>query len=71
MRVVYTLYERKRYSVVITGSSSRLLARELAAQLRGRTAAVRVLPFSLREILAIHGLSSPPWATTARPELDT
>ena len=50
---VYTLFEKKRYFIFITGSSSRLLSREIATQLRGRSISVLVLPFSFKEIIAL------------------
>ncbi|MBC7090722.1 MAG: AAA family ATPase [Nitrososphaeria archaeon] len=34
-KTIYTLYEKKRYYIFITGSSSKLLRREIATQLRG------------------------------------
>ena len=55
-RVVYTLYERKLYSIVLTGSSSKLLSREIATQLRGRSMPVLVLPFSFKELIGIKGV---------------
>jgi len=43
---VYELYEKKKYNIFITGSSSRLLSKEIATQLRGRTQNILILPFS-------------------------
>ncbi len=51
VRTVYFLYESKRYHIFITGSSSKLLSKEIATQLRGRSITVKILPFSLKEIL--------------------
>ncbi|MEM5821369.1 MAG: ATP-binding protein, partial [Candidatus Aenigmatarchaeota archaeon] len=39
------------YNVFITGSSSKLLPKEIATQLRGRTLSYLLLPFSFREFL--------------------
>ncbi|MGC8533691.1 MAG: ATP-binding protein [Candidatus Parvarchaeum sp.] len=50
-RLIYTLYEKKRYKVVITGSSSKLLSREIATSLRGRALPLIVLPLSFEEVL--------------------
>lgn len=55
-RAVYTLYERKRHYIFITGSSSKLLSREIATQLRGRVVTTRVYPFSLKEVLLLEGI---------------
>ncbi|MGQ4891583.1 MAG: ATP-binding protein [Candidatus Njordarchaeia archaeon] len=53
---VYTLYEKKRYNIYVTGSSSKLLAYELASKLRGRTIPVNIYPFSMGEILKINNI---------------
>ncbi len=45
------LHESKKFTIFITGSSSKLLSRELATELRGRTLATEVLPLSFREFL--------------------
>ena len=50
-RVVRTLIDRENAQIFITGSSSKLLSREVATQLRGRTLTYRVFPFSFREFL--------------------
>lgn len=51
---VYFLYERKRYYVFITGSSSKLLGKEIATQLRGRAIPLYVFPFSFAEVWRIN-----------------
>ncbi len=48
--LVRSLYDRG-YKVWITGSSSKLLGREIATALRGRTLTYTLLPFSFREFL--------------------
>ncbi len=50
-RFVYTLFEKKRYKIVITGSSSKLLSKEIATSLRGRSLPLMVLPLSFKELL--------------------
>ncbi len=45
-----TLLDR-HYNVLITGSSSKLLSKEIATQLRGRSLTYLLLPFSFREFL--------------------
>lgn len=45
------LLDLQRYKMFVTGSSSKLLGRELATQLRGRTFSYLLLPFSFREFL--------------------
>ncbi len=43
--------EEEGYNVFATGSSSKLMARKIATQLRGRTISYTLLPFSFREYL--------------------
>lgn len=52
---IYSLVEKKRYNLFITGSTSKLLSKELATQLRGRTLNIIVFPFSFKEFLTING----------------
>jgi len=47
--------EREGFRVYITGSSSRLLSREIATSLRGRTLTYELFPFSFREFLRTRG----------------
>lgn len=56
-RVLRTLHNRRRHTIVITGSNSSLLTREIATELRGRYEDVRLLPFSFRELLAFRGMA--------------
>ncbi len=43
--------------IVITGSSSKLLSKEIATSLRGRTLSLKVHPFSFREFLKVKGFT--------------
>lgn len=43
--------------LIITGSSSKLLSREIATELRGRTLSVKVFPLSFKEFLSARGIS--------------
>jgi hypothetical protein len=45
------------FNIFLTGSSSRLLSREIATSLRGRTISYYFLPFSFREFLKSKGFS--------------
>jgi len=53
---VYSLIEKKRYHLFITGSTSKLLSKEIATQLRGRVVSVPVFPFSFKEYLGVKGI---------------
>ncbi|MCD6476592.1 MAG: ATP-binding protein [Candidatus Aenigmarchaeota archaeon] len=48
---IYSLIEKKKYHLFITGSSSKLLSKEIATQLRGRVISIPVFPFSFKEYL--------------------
>jgi uncharacterized protein len=45
------LLDKNKYRILVTGSSSRLLSREIATSLRGRTLTYLLLPFSFTEYL--------------------
>jgi len=49
------LLELQRYNIFVTGSSSKLLSREIATQLRGRTFSYLLLPLSFMEFLRAKG----------------
>ncbi len=69
-RIVYSLHEKKRYCLFVTGSSSKLLSREIATRLRGRTLTVLVLPLSFREFLDFKGARvEPPLSTRGENQL--
>jgi predicted AAA+ superfamily ATPase len=51
-RGVRSISDRKKYSIVITGSSSKMLSSEISTHLRGRSITHLLLPFSFREFLA-------------------
>lgn len=48
---VRRIYDTKKFNIVLTGSSSKLLSKEIATHLRGRAVNFEVLPFSFREFL--------------------
>lgn len=47
--------QRQGYNMVLTGSNSRLLSRELSTHLTGRHTQVSIFPFSFREIIKNEG----------------
>lgn len=51
------IYEFKKFFIFITGSSSKLLSKELATELRGRALSYHLFPLSFREILRIKKIS--------------
>ena len=50
-KVVRELHDLKKYRIFLTGSSSKLLSKEIATQLRGRSLSFILLPFSFKEFL--------------------
>ena len=52
------LMRTDRCEVYITGSSARMLSREIATQMRGRALAWEIFPFSFREFLDFKGIDA-------------
>lgn len=50
-RVLRTLHNRRRFKIVVSGSNSKLLDREIATELRGRYENILLMPFSFEEYL--------------------
>ena len=50
------LMRTENCEVCITGSSARMLSREIATQMRGRALSWEIFPFSFREFLDFHGV---------------
>jgi predicted AAA+ superfamily ATPase len=59
-RVLRTLHNRRRFKIIVSGSNSRLLGREIATELRGRYEDFLMLPFSFREYLQYRTISFTP-----------
>ncbi|MCL5101481.1 MAG: ATP-binding protein [Candidatus Parvarchaeota archaeon] len=56
-KAVYSLHEKKIFKIIITGSSSKLLSKEIATSLRGRTLTYFVYPLSFKEYLLFKGIT--------------
>ncbi|MCD6381687.1 MAG: ATP-binding protein [Candidatus Aenigmarchaeota archaeon] len=56
-KVVRELHDLRKYEIFITGSSSKLLSKEIATRLRGRSLSFLLLPFSFREFLVAKGIN--------------
>lgn len=57
---VRRMYDREKIRIFITGSSSKLLSKEIATALRGRTISYELQPFSFLEILRAKGIDVTP-----------
>ncbi|MEK6724976.1 MAG: ATP-binding protein [Deltaproteobacteria bacterium] len=56
-KFVRRLYDTENCRVYITGSSAKLLSKEIATALRGRTLTYEIFPLSFREFLKFKGIS--------------
>jgi predicted AAA+ superfamily ATPase len=56
-KFIRRLHNLNKYSIVVSGSSSKLLTGEIATELRGRYRSVLVLPFTFTEFLKAKGFS--------------
>lgn len=71
-RFVRRLVDTENVRIVVTGSSAKMLSREIATTLRGRAIATEVFPFSFAEALDHAGVAIParwPAAAQARSRL--
>ncbi len=57
-KFVRRLSEKKEFRIFLTGSSSKLLSKEIATSLRGRTISYFLAPFSFREALSAKGFKA-------------
>lgn len=59
-RFVRRLEESRKFRIFLTGSSAKLMSREIFTSLRGRTLSYRLLPLSFKEFLKFKGLDYDP-----------
>lgn len=59
-RFIRRLVDTETTHICVTGSSAKLLSREIATSLRGRSLTTELFPFSLVEALAYRGISAEP-----------
>jgi hypothetical protein len=67
-RWINRMYESKKYHIYLTGSTSQLLSREIATEMRGRSISYTVFPYSYREILKLKNRDIPDSEILARSE---
>ncbi len=53
---VRRIHDTNRFNIFLTGSSSKLLSKEISTHLRGRAVNFEIFPFSFREILRAKGI---------------
>ncbi len=64
-RFVRTLLDNEKIHVFITGSSSKLLSREIATEMRGRSFTYTIFPLSFKEVLDISNISYSKYASSS------
>ena len=52
------IYDNEKCRIYITGSSSKLLSKEIASSLRGRTLSYSIFPYSFKEYLLYHNIKT-------------
>ncbi len=57
--VLRRILDTKNIQIYVTGSSAKLLSKEIASSLRGRSLAIEILPYSYAEYLDAHHLELP------------
>lgn len=57
--VLRRMLDTKNVQIYITGSSAKLLSKEIATSLRGRSLAIEIFPYHFTEYLTAHGFSVP------------
>ncbi len=67
--VLRRLLDTKNIQIYVTGSSAKLLSKEIATSLRGRSISIEIFPYSYKEYLAAHDLD-PPVKPLGRKTLD-
>ena len=68
-KFIRRLMDTEQMDIFLSGSSARLLSREVATSMRGRGVEVLVHPFSFREFLRHRGMEpKTPWSSLAKAE---
>lgn len=69
-RVVRRFFDTRPVQIYLSGSSAKLLSKEIATSLRGRSLAVEVWPYDFPEYRAAHGIELPTvWSKSAHDQL--
>jgi predicted AAA+ superfamily ATPase len=58
-QIVRRFFDSKKVQLYLTGSSAKLLSKEIATSLRGRSLAIEVWPYSFSEYLKAHHIQQP------------
>ena len=58
-QVLRRLHDTKNIQIYVTGSSAKLLSKEIASSLRGRSLSIEISPYNYSEYLASHHIAPP------------
>jgi uncharacterized protein len=58
-RVIRRIFDNKNAKIYLSGSSAKLLSKEIATSLRGRSIALEVWPFSFQEVMLAKNIEMP------------
>lgn len=59
--VIRRFFDTKKIRIFLSGSSAKLLSKDIASALRGRSLAIEMWPYSFREYLRAHAIDWPPY----------
>lgn len=68
-KYIRRLHDTGKYEITITGSSSKLLSKEIATGLRGRSISYEIYPFSFSEILGFKKIGKNYYSEKTRSEI--
>lgn len=57
--VIRRFFDSKKVQLYLTGSSSKLLSKEIATSLRGRSLSIEIWPYDFEEFLTAHAIEKP------------
>jgi predicted AAA+ superfamily ATPase len=63
------IYDTEHAQIVVTGSSSHFLARDVATELRGRSISIEIFPLSFKEFLSFRDITFDPYSEKSEQKL--
>ncbi len=63
------IYDNEKCRIYVTGSSSKLLSKEIATSLRGRTLTYSIFPYSFKEYIAYHNVGTDFYNTSVKANI--
>ncbi len=56
-RILRTFHNKNKYKIIVSGSNSELLSKEVSTELRGRYSDIQLLPYSYKEFLKLKNIT--------------